>query len=65
MENTVQAVLDAFRRLSETEQRLVAGEILIRTREPELPHLDEHTIDRIADASFLERDARKPADGGP
>jgi len=59
---TVQGVLDAFQNLTPDEQRQVASEILIQTRSLDLPPLDEETIDRIANDSFLEYDLREASD---
>jgi len=58
----VQGLFGAFDRLTADEQREAAFEILRRTRELELPSLDDETIDRIADESFLEYDIREAAD---
>jgi predicted RNase H-like HicB family nuclease len=58
----IQSILNAFDLLSADEQREAAYEILRRTRELELPPLDDETIDRLADESFREYDAREAAD---
>jgi hypothetical protein len=62
MMSAVQSVLEAFERLTDDEQRQVVREILVRTRDVvEVPPLDYETIDRIADESFLEYNAREAA----
>lgn len=62
MSTMVRGLLDAFDRLSTNEQREAVIEILRRTRDLELPPLDDESIDRIADESFLEYDVRETAD---
>jgi len=62
MSEPVRDLLGAFDRLTEHEQRDFLWEILRRTKELELPPLDEETINRIADESFLEYDIREAAD---
>jgi len=57
----IQGVLSAFDRLSAEEQCEAACEILRRTRELDFPPLDDETIDRIADESFVLYDAREAA----
>ena len=64
MSGAVQDLLLAFERLTDDERREAAAEILSRTRDPNLRPLDDETIDRIADESFREYDARE-ADGWP
>ncbi|HEV3164215.1 MAG TPA: hypothetical protein VGZ22_09295 [Isosphaeraceae bacterium] len=61
MSVAVRGILDAFERLSVDEQREVAAEILRRTRETEYPPLDDDTLTRIADETFLEYDVREAA----
>jgi hypothetical protein len=63
MSITVQDLLSAFDRLSADEQREAVSEILRRTRDLELPPLDDETINQIAAESFREYDAREAADG--
>ncbi len=58
----VRDLLGAFDRLAEPDQRDFLVEILRRTQDLELPPLDEETINRIADESFLEYDIREAAD---
>ena len=58
----VRDLLGAFDRLTEHDQRDFLWEILRRTKDFELPPLDEETINRIADESFLEYDIRESAD---
>jgi hypothetical protein len=63
MSTSTQLVLESFDRLSPSEKRVVVDEILRRTRELDWPPIDDETIDRIADESFLEYDLREAADG--
>jgi len=63
MSIAVRGLLDAFERLSTDEQREAVCEILRRVRDWEYPPLDDETIDRIADESFLEYDAREEVEG--
>jgi hypothetical protein len=62
MIDQVQSLIIAFDRLSEGQQREFAVEVLRRTRDLKWPPLDEETIDRIADESFIEYDIREAAD---
>ena len=62
MSEPVRDLLGAFDRLAELDQRDFLSEILRRTKDLELPPLDEETINRIADESFLEYDIREAAD---
>jgi hypothetical protein len=62
MIDQVQNLIMAFDRLTEVQQREFATEVLRRTRDLEWPPLDDETIDRIADESFLEYDIREAAD---
>ena len=57
--DSVRELLGAFDRLTETDQREFLVEILRRTGELEFPPLDDETLTRIADESFLEYDARE------
>jgi hypothetical protein len=67
MSDPVRDLLGAFDRLTEHDQRDFLSEILRRTKDLELPPLDEETINQIADESFLEYDLTEAADaqGGP
>jgi hypothetical protein len=62
MIDQVQSLIMAFDRLSEGQQREFAVEVLRRTRDLKWPPLDDETIDRIADESFIEYDLREAAD---
>jgi hypothetical protein len=62
MIDQVQSLIMAFDRLSEGQQREFAVEVLRRTRDLKWPPLDDETIDRIADESFIEYDIREAAD---
>jgi hypothetical protein len=62
MIDQVQNLIRAFDRLTEGQQREFATEVLRRTRDLEWPPLDDETIDRIADESFMEYDVREAAD---
>jgi hypothetical protein len=62
MIDQVQSLIIAFDRLSEGQQREFAVEVLRRTRDLKWPPLDDETIDRIADESFIEYDLREAAD---
>ena len=62
MSEPVRDLLGAFDRMAEPDQREFVSEILRRTKDLELPPLDEETINRIADESFLEYDIREAAD---
>jgi len=57
----IQNLLNDFDRLTADEQREAVYAILRRTSDLDLPPLDDETIDRIADESFLEYDARESA----
>ena len=60
MDATVQGVLEAFQGLTSEEQRRVGSEIMIQqSHDLDLPPLDQESIDRIADESFLEYDLRE------
>ena len=63
MIDQVQSLIMAFDRLSEGQQREFAVEVLRRTCDLKWPPLDDETIDRIADESFIEYDIREAADG--
>jgi hypothetical protein len=62
LSDPVRDLLGAFERLTEHDQRDFLSEILQRTKDLEYPPLDEETISRIADESFLEYDIREAAD---
>ena len=62
MIDQVQSLIMAFDRLSEGQQRAFAVEVLRRTHDLKWPPLDDETIDRIADESFIEYDLREAAD---
>ena len=62
MIDQVQNLIMAFDRLTEGQQREFAAEVLRRTRDLKWPPLDDETINRIADESFLECDIREAAD---
>jgi hypothetical protein len=62
IDQPVRDLLDAFDRLEEPNKRDFLWEIIRRTKDLELPPLDEETINRIADESFLEYDIREAAD---
>jgi hypothetical protein len=62
MSEPVRDLLGAFDRLTEREQQDFLSGILRRTKDMQLPPLDEETINRIADESFLEYDIREAAD---
>jgi hypothetical protein len=59
----LQSLIEAFDRLSEGEQREFAAEVLRRTCSLQWPALDDETVDRLADESFVEYDTREAADG--
>jgi hypothetical protein len=59
----LQSLIEAFDRLSEGEQQEFAAGVLRRTRSVHAPALDDETIDRLADESFVEYDIREAADG--
>jgi len=56
---TIQDLLSAFDRMPADEQREAVYAILRRAIELEIPPLDDESIDRIADESFLEYDSRE------
>jgi hypothetical protein len=62
MSAAVQALIDAYDRLTSEERRQAVCEILRRETPADYPPLDDETIDRIADESFLEYDARESVD---
>lgn len=62
MSGAVKQILEAFGQLSETERHEAVAEILRLSGELEYPLLDEETINRIAEESFLEYDRREAAD---
>lgn len=62
MEYTVQSILETFERLGANEQLQVVHPLLLRTRELDLPALDDETIHRLAEESFLAYDADEAAD---
>jgi len=57
----IQNFLDVFDRLTADEQREAVNAILRRANDLDLPPLDVEAIDRVADESFLEYDARESA----
>jgi len=63
MTESVKSLVHIFECLTETEQHDAAVEILRRTASQEYPDLDDETLARIADETFLELDAREAADG--
>lgn len=62
MTASVRLLLESFERLSDSERYEAAVEILRRTPLEDDGPLDDETIDRIAEESFLEYDAREAAD---
>jgi hypothetical protein len=58
----VRDLLRAFDQLTDDDRRDFFSEIMRRTKDLEWPPLDEETINRIADESFLEYDNREAAD---
>jgi hypothetical protein len=62
MSEQVKHLISAFDRLTESDQCVFAAAVLRRTRDLSWPPLDDETIDRIADESFSEYDAREAAD---
>jgi hypothetical protein len=58
----VQNLIQAFDRLTEGQKRDFAAAVLKRTRDLKWSPLDDETIDRIADESFLQYDVREAAD---
>lgn len=64
MSTAVQGFLATFERMTVEEQREAFAELLRRSRDLEYPPLDDETINRIADESFLEYDRREAEDAG-
>jgi hypothetical protein len=62
MSEQVKHLISAFDRLTESDQRVFAAAVLRRTRDLSWPPFDDETIDRIADESFIDYDAREAAD---
>jgi hypothetical protein len=62
MSEQVKRLISAVDRLTESDQRVFAAVVLRRTRDFSWPPLDDKTIDRRADESFIEYDAREAAD---
>lgn len=62
MSSAVQALINAFDQLTCHERREAVDEILRRAKNTDYPPLDDETIDRIAEESFLEYDAREAVD---
>ena len=62
MSEQVKHLISAFDRLTESDRREFAAAVLRRTCDLSLPPLDDETIDRIADESFVEYDVREAAD---
>ncbi len=62
MSSAVQALIDAYDRLTSEERREAVCEILRREKIGDYPPLDDETIDRIADEAFLEYDTRESVD---
>jgi hypothetical protein len=62
MSGAVKQVLEALDQLSEADRHEAIVEILRRSGDVEYPPLDEDTINRIADDSFLEYDRREASD---
>ncbi len=62
MSSAVQALNDAYDRLTSEERREAVCEILRREKLADYPPLDDEMIDRIADDSFLENDVREFVD---
>jgi hypothetical protein len=60
--DAVQSLLSAFDRFTPEEQREAVSEILRRTSDLEWPPVDDDTIDRIGEETFLELDSREAAD---
>ena len=60
-DETIQDLLSVFDRMPADEQREAVSAILRRAVELEVPPLDDESIDRIADESFLEYDSREAA----
>jgi hypothetical protein len=62
MSEQVKHLISAFDRLTESDQREFAAAVLRRTRDLSWPPVDDETINRIADESFVEYDVREAAD---
>ncbi len=62
MSSAVQAIIDAYDRLTSEERREAVCEILRREKLADYAPLDDETIDRIAEDSFLEYDASESVD---
>jgi hypothetical protein len=62
LSSPVRELLGAFDRLTEDDRRDFFSEIMRRTKDLEWPPLDDETIDRIADETFLEYDNREAVD---
>ena len=65
MSIAVKGLLEAFERLSEPERREALDELLQWSIETGYGPLDEESMNRIAEESFLEYDRREDADGRP
>jgi len=63
--SAVEALIHAFDELTSQERQEVVDEILRRARTMDYPPLDDETIDRIADETFVEYDAREAVDIEP
>jgi hypothetical protein len=64
MTTAVQHVIEAFGRLSQSEQQEAAALILRSVTELDYPPLDDEALAQIADLSFQEYDAREAANDG-
>lgn len=62
MSDALESLLRAFDHLTDDEQQIAASEIVRRVSQRESPPLDDETIDRIAEESFLAFDAREASD---
>jgi hypothetical protein len=62
MSSAVQAIIDAFDRLSSQERHEAVDEILRRAKNTDYPPVDDETINRIAEETFLEYDAGEAVD---
>ncbi len=62
MSEQVRHLISEFDQLTESDQREFAAAVLRRTRDLSWSPLDDETIDRIADESFVEYDVREAAD---
>jgi hypothetical protein len=65
MNTTVQAVLDSFDALSDSEQYEVAIEVLRRTAHSTTPEIAEDTLLALADDLFRELDEREAESARP